>query len=595
MSVSPANTIIVYRSGDNASEAIADAYVALHDLDDSTNVSVNVPTGQKIPISCSSTEILSDEDAFNTQVLNPILNAIIDLENYGLSVWCVVLGFNIPAGFIHEDNIISSTSRIARIHHNFDKKTRNKLFDRKDFKLFDEDDKVSALIVSRIDGINLDNGLNLVNLSDTIKKQLFVNGTFYLDAYSDRQGRGSLEYQNFLLEFQSKILPLLNLNTWSTTFLDPYIDTIIPSVKEDSFIWSWFTDRGSSSFFKPTNAFRFFAYNGDNDGAYTLRSVSDRRWCGLYIRNGYAATAGSMSSPGYDGLLQPSPFFTTLLRGGTLGEAYTFSLPYWNWTLTLIGDPLMKVSFPAELQIEEEDILTEEESWRKMFVDVSKAMAYSLRKTDLLEEVRDKVVLSTDVSEEVDLLRLSQNIVDHNDDSRRQGQFDDVVNTLLNHIEERISNNPTQVNQSVSQYLLANEIKMSELVFDAQRDDNKLIEANLLPEGYWEFEFILKDESTDFAFYHFELYIADTENFSNIILEKKSIEDISNWMYEKEKDNFVPFDIQGIGSNFVGRRIKYIAKSSEYLQRSDIYYFRIRQRDQNTIYDFRESSDIICT
>ena len=596
MPVSSQNTIIIYRNGDANSEAVADAYASLHGLDVYTNISVNAPTGQKVPINCSAAEILDDEATFNSQVLTPIKNAVDDLETYGTQVWCIVLGMNIPGGFRHGNNIISSTSRISRLHSSFDKKLPNKLFDRKSFKLFDIDDKDFCLIVSRIDGPNLTIAKSMIEKSAVIKRQLFVNGKFYFDPYSDRHETGAGTYESDLLTFQQRTLPKLNLETWSTTFLDPYVDVIIPSVSDDSFIWSWFSDRGSMSFFKQSSSFRCFAYNGDYDGAFSVRSLTDRRWPILSLRNGYASTAGAMSNPTISGMLKADAFFNALLRNATIGEAYLFSLPFLDWTVTLFGDPLMKVSFPSQTGTDEETTLTEQESWRLMFNDLGRSLAYNYSKTVALSSILSTIVSSQDIEFEVDTLSYANAAYNNNDDIRRQGQYSRLTETFLQHIQKRIegldATNPSPV---LSDYLFDNGIMVSELVFDSQVNDNILTLENISTEGSWDLEFTIKDLAGSFAYYQFELDISLTPDFSDIVVSKKTLNDVTGWVWEKEKNTFASMPPGGVTSNYAGRRIRYSSQDGEILNRGDIIYIRFRQRDQGTFFEYETSQDIIFT
>ena len=96
-------------------------------------------------------EILSSEAVFNTQLLNPINNAITNsAELANRTIWGIVLGYNIPGGFRSGSDIISSTSRISRYSSSFSKKIKNKLYNRSVFQRFDSSDAERAVICSRI-------------------------------------------------------------------------------------------------------------------------------------------------------------------------------------------------------------------------------------------------------------------------------------------------------------------------------------------------------------------------------------------------------------------------------------------------------------
>jgi uncharacterized protein (TIGR03790 family) len=591
------NTIFVYRDGDSDSQEVANLYTDTWGLSDE----------KKVAIPCSAQEVLSSYSQFVTEVESPILSAIATL---GSTPKVIVLGYNVPGGFIDGDDIISSTSRISRINHVFSKKFDNPFFDRKDMERYEDDivDISNAIITSRIDAPTATLAKDIINRSANIALQQTANGTFYLDIYSDKFGDEATTYQNALTDFEASMLPTLNLDTWSTTFLDPYIDVVIPSVTNDSFIWSWFTDRSSTSFFRDTNASRIFSYNADNDGGYTVRSLTERRWPVLSIRSGYAATAGAMSEPGYDGMLYPTPFFRTFKSGGTLGEAFLFSQRYLDWTMSVFGDPLLFFGFPAQeiaggtslntIEVDDNGVtrIEEIESWRLMLKDLARSISHYVRKTDFTEDILDIVVASTDVSTAVDLLYTAQLLANTYGDAQRQAEYERLTQELLRHMEVRSKYVDLRLSlPDISQILAAMDEKVSELIYDSQQDDNRFAVSNVQDEGYWEFESIIRDDAEAFAFYHFELEVSDVEDFSNILISKKSIENQTNWYFEEHTNEFSSVQVGGVLSSFVGRRIKYISQTSEYLNRADIYYFRIRQRDQLSIYDFTESTDIIYT
>jgi hypothetical protein len=57
--------------------------------------------------------------------------------------------------------------------------------------------------------------------------------------------------------------------------------------------------------------------------------------------------------------------------------------------------------------------------------------------------------------------------------------------------------------------------------------------------------------------------------------------------------NYKPFSANGITSNFVGQKIKYVCKDTELLQRGEYYWFRFRQIDELQSFDWRYFEMII--
>ena len=630
------NFIVVYRMGDSDSQEFAEYYATIHgmefDIDTSDPSSVlyeidpSSPSlwevnGQLVGISCSNVELLLDETTFNDEVLtilrDVLLNSVVLASR---NILGIVLGYNVPGGFFNGNNIISSTSRIARgcarTYHDFDQKLSNKFYQRSIFKRFDEEDAVFSLIVSRIDAPSLAKAKEFVDNANKINRTNRIKGIFYIDPYSDRWGSDANVYTQDLLDFQSNVLPSLELESWSTIFMDPYIDVVIPFVKDDSFIWSWFTDTANSSFFQTSKSPRVFFYNADYNGAYTLRDDNSNKWPYLSLNVGYAATAGSLSNPTIPGFLDPSSFFKALLNGATIGEAYLFSSPYLDWTTTLIGDPLVEITFDSTssyLIEEDEKVINIDESWYLLSKDLSRAAAYLYGKEVELEIIMNSIVDSNDKDVELDLLSLIYELYLLYNEQNRHTYLSRSVSAFFEY--------PTiyykywglsQKFPTIDDYLTEKEYKVSALLKENYGGD-EISSSNILDEGWWEFEHILREEVLVSVNYHFILEVYESDVYLpsicdvpadhiNLVLSLNSAE-TRNWLYEKEKDTFYQIPFSGVPSSYVGRKIRYQSREdtllsySEYLTRGKEYCFRVRQYNALTgeIYQVHEYNDIIYT
>ncbi len=619
MAITKDNFIVVYELGNVDSLDFAVYYATKHSMDITlSNPSLNNGTiggidwevdGQLLGIGLTDTsEILDSETVFNTQLLNPINDAIANSEELGnLTIWGIVLGYNIPGGFYNDGSIISSTSRLSRLNHSFSRKKQNKLYNRSVFQRFDATDATHALICSRIDAPNILAAKTYVDNAEKLNNQLFANGTFYIDQYSDRASFGTVEYQELLSDFNDNLLQTLNLDTWSTTFQDPYIDSVIPFVENDSFVWSWFTDRSHSSFFRYSNALRVFFYNADYDGGFAVRDDSGNRWPYLALDAGYAATAGAMSNPTIPGFLNPTSFFDALLKGSTVGEAFLFSVPHVDWTISLFGDPLTYCSFPAAEPVSE-TVINEHEAWNIMSKDLAKAAAYLYKKENDLKLVAYEVVdidtLDPSVGATmaaVTLLYPANDLYVNNNEVAWESQMKPLCDTFFDFPRLRYH---TQIDNTsapnVNTYLTEHEFKVSRLL--AGITGEAIIEDdNLLDEGWWQFEFTVEDDDSDnYVNYHFLMAVASDVDFSDILISKDSYS-IQNWTYEKEKDTFTNVTFGGVTSSYIGRKVRYesrldpLISLDEYLTRGGTYYFRITQYNIETgeRYTPREYSDII--
>jgi len=641
------NFIVVYRMGDDESREFAEYYANKYNMDivnvyenpstgsytETIFENVDSPTwridGQLVGISCSDLEILNYEYVFNEEVLFPLRGALDYIRTNNIrTVLGIVLGYNIPGGFYNASvnpsdttpdstpwespsaveplgaDLISSTSRVARgcsileaEYHAFEVKLGNRFFDRKVFKRFDEADAGFCLICSRIDGPDLSTAKQMVDNANKLNKQTYVNGTFYIDPYSDIIGSSAEEYKNLLLEFYSGTLQKLYLDTWSTVFMDPYIDVAVPFVENDSFVWSWFTDRSHPDFFRGSNAARVFFYNADFDGAFTIRDKQSKTWPYLAISNDYISTAGSMSRCEIEGFLNPISFFEALLRGATLGEAYLFSLPYLEWTVTMIGDPLVSVSF--KLSETPDDVsLEENESWYRMSKELAKTASNLYKKEEETEDIRNIVVDQTELEIELAILYPSNSLYLKNDKESRKSQLNELVNSLYEYPLRRFEywgmnlQSPT-----INDYLTEKKYKISQLLTEISGSDI-ISESNLLDEGWWELEHILQEYSLNFVRYHFVLEVHSSSNYTNLIYKRDSGADGSSWTYEKNVNEFFNIPASGVPASYIGRRIKYTSREGEYLSRGTTYYFKIIQYDGDTgeIYgDWNLYDDIIYT
>ncbi len=647
MAITKDNFVVVYIYGNLDSEAFANYYINTHDMSiintDPSGSSGAIGDiywqvdGQKVGIQAATiSEILSETD-FLTNIESPLLEALNSPELISRNIWGIILGYKVPGGYYYtatdpsETNevVISATSRLSRIKHNFSLKNSNKLFGRQVFKRFDQDDADLSLIVSRIDGPNLQFAKDIVDRGVELNQQVFANGTFYIDPYSDRATTGAEDYTDLLLDFKDNLLPTLNLSQWGTTFMDPYIDPAIPFVENDSFVWSWFTDRARESFFQLSNARRIFFYNADYDGAFEVRSDIGKRWAYLSLNAGYVATAGAMSDPTIAGFLDPNSFFYSLLRGASIGEAFYFSVPHLDWTISLFGDPLTYCSFPG-VEIVEEEVIDEHVVWEIMSKDLARVAANLYKKEIELREVVDEIVdlisvedgvsiedilllappfdeeLATDAAEPapVSILYPANDLLVSNKEQVWKGNIKSLVNKLFDFPSFRYTSGENSVlSPSINDYLEEHSFKVSRILANITSESKPIGEDNLFDEGWWEFEFTLVDDNpTAFTNYHFILEIFDDEDFSNLILSKDSFA-IRNWTYEKEKETFFPLTSNGVSSSYIDRRVRYESRFdsligvNEYLNRGQTYYFRITQYNLETgvNYSPREYTDIIYT
>jgi uncharacterized protein (TIGR03790 family) len=76
--------------------------------------------------------------------------------------------------------------------------------------------------------------------------------------------------------------------------------------------------------------------------AIDLRNPQSTQWCPAMLRDGVTVTLGPVAEPYLHTFPRPDEFFSELLNGKQLVEAYYRTKPYNSWQMLLIGDPLYR-------------------------------------------------------------------------------------------------------------------------------------------------------------------------------------------------------------------------------------------------------------
>ena len=337
MDITGNNVAFFYRAGDADSLEVAEYYRDAR----------NVPGGQLVAIACSDEEVLSSPASFAAEVEDLVNTAITTPPLSGRDIYVIILGYNVPGGFYDGQDLISSVSRIMRIGHAYSKKQGNTFYIQKSENgLYVPSDNTYAYIAARIDAPTVAAAKAIIDNNTSFIRQRVVNGRFYLDPYFGLSSELYDSYQAVLYEFAAKNIPQLKTPLRMTVTDDPYTDPAFACLEQDSFYWGGLADYASDSFFLSTNTTRVFLYSMDAEPAATIKDSTETQWVEVALNNGYCSAAGGMSATSPDEFLSANGFFTTLEEGGIIGEAFLFSLPYFNCPITFIGDPLATATFP---------------------------------------------------------------------------------------------------------------------------------------------------------------------------------------------------------------------------------------------------------
>lgn len=291
----------------------------------------------------------------------------------------------------------------------------------------------------------------------------------------------------------------------------------------------------------------------------------------------------------------------------------------------------MPLEFPGkseEIQSQDESTATHDELWYSMMTECMRILAYQDNRKAHFETVRNQVVLSSDVATTVDLIDLAQALV-INGNVKGRDRLNTMVNGLIRYITDlRLTQLPTV--SSFDEYLTFNNFKISSLMADMinsltadqvadpiyivppnttdeypdgilatppTSDEQTISESNIFPEGFWELDHIVEAVALECDFYHFVIEVSDEEDYSNIIATYDTRVSTDNWSIEYKEDIFGELEeyisANGLSEKFENNSVRYSSSSNDYLDRGQIYYFRVYQITPTETFGPTEYEDII--
>ncbi|MFW6059384.1 MAG: hypothetical protein ACODAQ_04340 [Phycisphaeraceae bacterium] len=131
----------------------------------------------------------------------------------------------------------------------------------------------------------------------------------------------------------------------------PAENAAFSAVDHDGFLWCWDADNTAgppAGYFADPAGLRVASVQVHPFAptAPTIRSASPTNWIEVPLDAGYAAAVASSDIYAHTALPYARPFFDALRRGWTLAEAWYLAVPILRDGLYLVGDPLLRVTFP---------------------------------------------------------------------------------------------------------------------------------------------------------------------------------------------------------------------------------------------------------
>jgi uncharacterized protein (TIGR03790 family) len=197
--------------------------------------------------------------------------------------------------------------------------------------------KDDVLMVSRLDGPDLDTVYRIINDSLTAEREGLI-GTAYFDARwkepNERKLSGYKLYDGSLHKAARVVEKRMQV------VLNDTEELFAPDVAPSAALYcGWY------SLAKYVDSFTWvrgaIGYHIASSECATLKKKDSEVWCLKMLEKGVAATIGPVYEPYVTGFPLPELFFGVLTEGYmNLGESFLVSLPYLSWQMVLIGDPL---------------------------------------------------------------------------------------------------------------------------------------------------------------------------------------------------------------------------------------------------------------
>jgi len=587
MPITPDQTLVIYNSGEPASLDFMTQYIKIRRVPPNNLYGIDTPTSDRYQ---------TYED-FKQNLLD-VINNLIDINNYT----CVLLGYRVPSGFVHNQRVYSCSSIISGRKIPFDgTPKRNISYTTSNFSKFD-------LNLSKIPvcfSLDVRNAIQMKILINKIKSNkdgVIINGSFYLDKYHTLSSYPNDEiYFDIADAFANTAKNKFNIDVRKTaknrnSNIEPSFSLLV----NDSIFWGWGDLIANESYFSPTSTNRVVFMSYDNRSMTSLRTESSDNACLAAINRGYACVAGNIGDSAflenelqindpYDpystGALEnhmvPNPysFMDALYSGRTVGEAFLYSKPYLHDSFVMIGDPLLKAYIENSIDQEK---ASAKELWLDIESHLSKSAAYLISEGKYSSLLHERNLRSNDLDMKIDLSKSSYNLSNkyfiENRKNTFSGTFDafrgfgQQINMQINAIDDI----------TFRDFLKANNLYVSRSIVKMMTNGEAMIIENeiqnLKADKNIYLDIFVQEMDGDAGYIHFEIDGSLDEDFDQIVFNFKSYEDTSFWKYEKTSGSMENFEQRGIFSGLVGRRVS-VSKPSTYRYSlsGEELYIRYRQ------------------
>ena len=572
MPITPDKTLVIYNSGEPASLDFMNQYIKIR----------RIPPGNLYGIDTPTSDRYQTYEDFKENLLDPI-NNLIDTNNYT----CVLLGYRVPSGFIHNQKTYSCSSLISGIKIPFDGiPKRNTSYTTSSFEKFDLLLQQTPVCFS-FDARNTIQMKILINKINSNKNGAVVNGSFYLDKYHTLSSYPNDEiYFDIADSFANTANTKFNIDVRKTAKnRNPSIEPSFSLLVNDSIFWGWGDLIANESYFSPTSTNRIVFMSYDNRSMTSLRTDASDNACMAAINRGYSCVAGNLGDSAFlenelqindpydpystnalENHVVPNPysFMDAISSGRTLGEAFLYSKPYLHDSFVIIGDPLLNVSIEASVDQEKSNA---KELWMDVESNLSKSAAYIISQGKYSSLLNERNLRSNDLDMKINLSKSSYNLSSKYFIENRKNSFSGTFD-LFQSFSQQINMQIASVDDiTFRDFLKANNLYVSRSIVKMMTNGDAMIIGNqiqnLKNDKNIYLDLFVQEMEGDAGYIHFEIDGSLDEDFDQIVFNFKSYEDTSFWKYEKTLGSMENFEQRGIFSGLVGRRVS-VSKPSTY-------------------------------
>lgn len=545
MPFSQRNVLVVYNTSDEASEELANSYIALKAIELANTMPVSVDTD-------STFESMSE---YTDNLETPIRNKILELRDSGTPIACVVLSFRIPI-LINDNGIKSVASRLSSCLL----AERTAGTDNSFYLSLNEETIASGdcllIAVTHLDAPTLLTARKRINETASIASGIPIDGYAYFDA-NDRYD-GSVESMQWM-ESVSNAARFCQFNKITADIEVDGGSSIFSRIVDGSIVFSSGIEYAGTGYFKDTSKAKAFFFNADDDGFSEPRSVTSQKPAMQALEFGYAMVAGMVGSPPSINVTSQYPDPRAIVyacsNGIPLGCGIIWSQKVIGDHISFFGDPLGKFYLPSAEQVKFDAI----EGYMSAIQHIAQARAL-LRIREMYASRIIRVISASDGYDlKKDFLKKAKSIT-VNEDGMALGLLADPSSELRNiskHIGYAVYDTITEPSFEELIRLHGKKIPLSFLRsnVDANLIITRIGSQLIQPRGIANIQFRLPNISGTPRFFHMKVKAYDMED--NVVFDVDSINRPDLWRYEFEPGKMRNITTEGIYTALAGRYIEF--------------------------------------